>query len=375
MNVSKILTDDEITKQSGKFFVIDDDWKYIQSQKSKEKIIIYKIDSSGETCGILAILYKGAISPELCKTAVQKYTRAGKMISTNRGNAAGAEHRLTNISSNIRYEKGLASNSAIIGYIDSSNHKRPCRLTAFSRKYYKDYTDGLKFIEEIDTCFKECLPDIHSRQSAVAASSENFQIGTTAFSTVTVNYNFQTALHKDSGDFREGFGNLVVCQEGITGGEILFPQYKVAIRVDTGDFLAMDVHEWHCNNEIQYNNDTAYRLSFVCYLREKISHCNEINKNLLSLTGNLDGKSWNTDIIFNKIFECIGFRDLPNKVSLSENVPWWSMTSGRFKLMYKFKRYTLFDNLEDGSVIKIHNLIPAYNYALGILNKKKEDAE
>ena len=71
-----------------------------------------------------------------------------------------------------------------------------------------------------------------------------------------------------------------------------FPQYGVAVDVRTGDFLAMDVHQWHCNTEFvdldgddtptvvsprtgkpvlrewQYN-----RLSIVCYLRDNMINC------------------------------------------------------------------------------------------------------
>ena len=369
----KHITDNDIAKQSGKFYNLDMDnnesWIYIKNNiltnKIRKKYIIYKPNR----IDILAILWTNAIPIELCDLAIEKYMTAGKMISTNRGNAAGTAHRNIKNSSKKRYEKGIASNSAIIGYIDSPNHKRPCRLTSFSRDYYKNYKDGLPFINAIDKCFKICLPDIYTKQyNDCHINSSNYQIDDTAFSTVTVNYNFQTALHKDSGDYIDGFGNLVVCSKNICGGELLFPQYKIAIALNTGDFLAMDVHEWHCNNMINYvkkDQEEAYRLSFVCYYREKMSQCNKINENVLSLTGNLNGKQWDTNIIFKKIFESIGIMELPNKIIIEEGKPWWSMTEGRFKLIYRYKRYILQDNVNN---IIIHNLIPAYNYALRIKN-------
>jgi hypothetical protein len=68
--------------------------------------------------------------------------------------------------------------------------------------------------------------------------------------------------------------------------------------VRTGDFLAMDVHEWHCNTELYeapadkefnkklpkvHHDDVSTgtlggdkpftRISFVCYLREKLRGC------------------------------------------------------------------------------------------------------
>ena len=73
---------------------------------------------------------------------------------------------------------------------------------------------------------------------------------------MTINHNWRTALHKDAGDLKEGFGNLVVLEEGkYKGGETGFPQYGVCVDVRQGDFLAMDVHEWHCNTKLLYGGE------------------------------------------------------------------------------------------------------------------------
>ena len=82
------------------------------------------------------------------------------------------------------------------------------------------------------------------------------------------------------------------------GGYTLFPQYRIGFDLRTGDFLAMDVHEWHCNTELYeteadkkinaalpriHKDDLETgtqgaerpftRVSFVCYLREKLQKC------------------------------------------------------------------------------------------------------
>ena len=95
-----------------------------------------------------------------------------------------------------------------------------------------------------------------------------------------MNYNFRTALHVDSGDYRDGFGNIVVCSQNCTGGQLLFPAYKVAIEMKNGDYLALDVHEYHCNAPIF---GEGFRLSFVCYLREKIYKCQEIMEHIVNI--------------------------------------------------------------------------------------------
>jgi hypothetical protein len=178
---------------------------------------------------------------------------------------------------------------------------QPCRMTGYTRRGLKQYLHGIPFIEAIDREFKSLVPDAHKKQKAAVSKKPMYQIADTAFSTLTVNMNFRTALHKDAGDYSEGFGNLTVIEWGkYHGGETLFPQYGVGFNLRTGDFVAMDVHQWHCNAPItETKEDTAFnkslpdirtrdpttgvvgsqelyqRISFVCYFREKLSECKE----------------------------------------------------------------------------------------------------
>ena len=47
-------------------------------------------------------------------------------------------------------------------------------------------------------------------------------IAETCFSTITVNRNFRTALQRDSGDYRQGFGVMFVCTTGDLKGDIFY---------------------------------------------------------------------------------------------------------------------------------------------------------
>ena len=103
----------------------------------------------------------------------------------------------------------------------------------------------------IDSCYQKLRPVEHEIQRKEALKS-NYHIDNTAFSTITVNANFQTGLHKDSGDFTGGFGNLVITEKGeYQGGYTLFPQFGVGFDCRMRDFLAMDVHQWHCNTPLE----------------------------------------------------------------------------------------------------------------------------
>ena len=78
-------------------------------------------------------------------------------------------------------------------------------------------------------------------------------------------------------------GNLIVVGDGWRGGWLGFPQWDVAIEVKAGDFLLMDVHQWHCNTELELDDPKkSFRMSFVLYLRDAMTGCSENNKTTLN---------------------------------------------------------------------------------------------
>ena len=202
--------------------------------------------------------------------------------------------------SKMKVNNQVASNP--IGFYEQNKNlgtNLPCRLTHFTRTNFEKYNEGLPFLQKIDSLFQKLIPDAHSRQLERASQKTHLQIPNTCFSTVTINRNFRTAQHKDAGDFKEGFGNLTVIEQGkYHGGYTVFPQFGVGINLRNNDFVAMDVHQWHANTplyeteeDIEYNKtiDSYFkdnpkvgtaglyqkytRISFVCYLREKIAKC------------------------------------------------------------------------------------------------------
>lgn len=173
--------------------------------------------------------------------------------------------------------------SNIIGYFDiwsiKQKHifktlgcKPPCpvRTTTFTYKYPEKWQAVIPMIQDIDRMYRKMTPLHYGRQLKLAQKTA-YHIDNTSFSTVTTNVNLQTACHTDSGDCKEGFGNLVVIERGkYKGGYTVFPQYGIAVDVRMGDFLAMDVHQVHGNTPITLVDKDAIRMSLVCYLREDV---------------------------------------------------------------------------------------------------------
>lgn len=200
---------------------------------------------------------------------------AKKSLSTNRGSASGSKKK--NVSDNPK----VMSN--VIGYMDNFSPKQKFLLTQQKKKvkynvrecrfnidYPDKYKELLPLVQDINHYYKMLVPSYYSKQIK-KANQTLFKIPKTSFTTITTNVNFQTSIHKDKGDDKDGFGNLSVIENGdYSGAETCFPQYGIGVDVRTGDVLFMDVHEWHGNLPMIKKNKDAIRLSIVCYLRYNV---------------------------------------------------------------------------------------------------------
>lgn len=309
------MTNDEIKARQGTYFTDKDIDTLI-----KEDTDIYGLDPATGEKKLLAKFRKNVFSKDAIRQGWEAFCQTAAP-SRNRGAAAGPiqlksaywkKRKPTEITRwSAKYvQDGKVSKmrvnnnvfSSVLGFFETTPFMGlPCRLTSYTQRYFKQYKHGIPFIQSIGNVFKQLVPDAHNRQYKRASSKKFYQIPGTPFSSVTINRNFRTALHMDDGDFREGFGNLSVIERGwYQGGYTMFPRYKVGFDLRTGDFIAMDVHEWHCNTEMTESKEDAEknkklgrihmddlttgtlgsekrftRISFVCYLREKLVNCKE----------------------------------------------------------------------------------------------------
>jgi hypothetical protein len=265
--VKKILTDEE-TKAKTRMFIKDEDFPVV----IKDDADVYTED--GE---LLLRFRKDVLSKNKTHDTFQALKEFAKHASTDRGIASGSDK-------GVGTGKKNPVMSNIIGYFDKwsisqkatfkkSGIRVPgqCRLTSFNLKHPDKWIQCLPLIHEIDEQYRRLCPKEHATQLK-AAKSTPFHIKGTAFSTITTNLNFRTAAHTDSGDWPDGFGNLVVLESGAPykGSYTGFPQYGCAVDCRDGDFLAMDVHQLHGNSPMEPKDETSMRLSLVSYLREGI---------------------------------------------------------------------------------------------------------
>ena len=269
--VDKKHTDEYMDKKEGKFFT-DDGIKIY-----KKDIDIYTNDGK-----LLLKFRKNVIS----NTDTEKLFEFKNVavLGATRPNASGipksGKYKILKSKSTGKKLRVLTTKarSGIIGYYDTvsnfgySNNvksKIKCRTTAYTGKHMDKFKKCLPIFKKIDRIYKKLVPTYYKFQKeAINKINQDYIIKDTIFTTVTVNKNFRTALHRDAGDLKEGFGNLVIASEGeYEGSYTMFPQYGIGVNCKQGDFLAMNVHEWHCNSKMIGNGT---RVSFVFYLREKM---------------------------------------------------------------------------------------------------------
>jgi hypothetical protein len=265
----------------------------------RTQIIDYDADVYTMDGRLLAKFRRAVISPTLCELAETNFLKAAT-LSYNRGAAAGPidmaklppeavelrprrAHEQGTPGKNYTYyirrdgtdAKNCVSNgifSGLVGFYEKAR-QLPCRLTTFTRKHLQKYEKGLPFFQRLSELYGELVPDRYLCQKARAEENPGYVIPGTVFSTVSVNKNFRTAVHKDKGDYEKGFGVLACIERGYQGCHTILPEWGVGFDLRTGDVLCMNVHEFHGNGPLHATDENYLRLVFTCYLRQRIVHC------------------------------------------------------------------------------------------------------
>lgn len=197
-----------------------------------------------------AVFLKGAIPQGTCELAHPFLLKSASssVIGGFRGTAAGTgtqvSHKKDGTLSNMRRvpkeKRLLGAKDGVLGYLDGNNFS-PCRRTAYTRNHWEQFgSTVLPYIQTVDSLFQTHMPERHKAQFTVASTTPDYAIAGTSFSTVTVNLNFATACHRDSGDLADGAGVITCFTSGVfTGGTLVFPKWNLGFNLGTGDVLIL----------------------------------------------------------------------------------------------------------------------------------------
>ena len=150
-----------------------------------------------------------------------------------------------------------------------------CRMTAWTGQNTGLFSDLYPMFQAVGKLAAEHTPHEYARQMRyVDRTPSEYVIPETPFTTITVNNTYATGVHTDKGDLDEGISCLTFLRRGeYAGGQLCFPQYRVAVDGQHGDLLLMDAHQWHGNVALDLRSPDAERVSLVLYYRTLMKEC------------------------------------------------------------------------------------------------------
>lgn len=232
---------------------------------------------------VLCVYLPGALAEQVADPAAYDVLHSLRgFVTKNRGKASGTP-RLDPTGRGRSYAAETAS--MVVGAVDGLGQQRYCRLTSWTGKNLPQWQQLHPLLRAVATHLAEHVPDRYANQAKEAAASDPaWLVPGTPFSTVTVNNTYPTGVHTDKGDLEAGFSTIACLRRGTyTGGQLVFPAYRVAVDLRDGDLILMDAHDWHgntaivcaCGERIRSACETcgAERISVVSYFRTKVAQC------------------------------------------------------------------------------------------------------
>ena len=220
------------------------------SEREYPKVIRHSqsIKRFGKT---LVVFLKKALDLTLCQKAANVLREAA-----------------TPSSARVLTNGGKPPRSGIVGYYDylTSPQAEKCRLTAFSKNHESTLEDARPLIRVLDMLYQRHAVEQYQLQHRTIP--HNVRLYGTVFSTLTVNQAFRTALHTDSGDFKQGLAVLTVLEGSYEGVYLALPELQVAFDLRPRDVLLFQTDLLHGNTEPRLVPWS--RLSLVAYLRTSL---------------------------------------------------------------------------------------------------------
>jgi hypothetical protein len=191
--------------------------------------------------------------------------------------------RTTKFTSTARVS-GLPTQSTIYGSLPRTAVRVDyCRFSASSKKERKYFETSFKFAEYIDDLYKEHLPEAREfNQQAIASTvHSDWRVNDTPFTTCNFNVNHAIKYHRDSGNFKDVFSNVLILKSGITGGELVFPEFGIAFEQSDCALGIFDGQHWmHGVMPIERQRADSYRASIVFYALAGMKNCYPYKKEI-----------------------------------------------------------------------------------------------
>jgi hypothetical protein len=127
----------------------------------------------------------------------------------------------------------------VLGYV--KGHRTP-----LTERHPDWLSRNKRLIKRVDRRYEKYMSDVHAYQQAAIEKTPHCRLFDTVFTTIYLARNFRTAYHRDSGNLR-GALTALLPMGSFSGGELVFPRWRIAVALKPGDLLLFDPQQIHGN--------------------------------------------------------------------------------------------------------------------------------
>lgn len=184
----------------------------------------------------------------------------------------------TKVNKTRRQGSGVPTQSSVFGAVPK-NGVRNYKCSGAQR----NITEKLNFLkithlaEILAEQYKKFMPENYKEDVNTISSSieKDYLFKGLPFSTFNANVNQLIRYHTDSGNVKGVMSNVLISRSGVSGGELVFPEYGFALAQEDGFYSVFNGQkEVHGVAECKFVAKNAYRCSFVFYTLDQMKNCN-----------------------------------------------------------------------------------------------------
>ncbi len=244
-----------------------------------DTIVESPVSVQDQNGNIIAIVVNEATrGTKLAYDAINSYVYPSKARQVaSSGATSYVKKKDGTVSNTTQLPPHLAPLTSIGGYLDRQSRVPYAHATMLCRDHPEKWKQMQPFIKSVNEIFQKYAPEKYAIQKAVAEEvPKEWIIGTTAFSTITMNKNFSIHYHRDANDLKEGLGVMShLCIGDYEGGELVIPRFRLAIRFKHKDVVLFDVGQVHGVMPLKGAWGRFNRITVVHYLRENLLRCGD----------------------------------------------------------------------------------------------------
>lgn len=184
---------------------------------------------------------------------------------------------------------GLRSRSALAGFMPANGRRlAACHETSVGIKFPKANEIIMRYGQELDQMYKEVASGYYSKHKYIIEHGQgnkvihkDYFLKDTLFTSAIINKDSALAYHRDRGNIKGVMSAMIVLKQGVSGGNLILPEYDLGFATDDRSVLFFDGQEIiHGVTKIHKQRLKAYRYSIVFYTLQNLWNCLPIKQEL-----------------------------------------------------------------------------------------------